>query len=353
MTQSNAAIQANPAETGETTLSGVSPPHHKISARAELRDRSHWETSLHQDGSIQDGYAVAELTALNTREGWPDGMRLIVRRVRPSRRQTKNLTAFETRTGWRYSITATNIRHMWGIAGSQHAQWLDVLHRSHAVVEDRVRCDKARGLHNLPSQSWSVNRGWMLAANLASDLEAWTRLLGLHDADGLADAEPDTLRYKLWHLPARLIRHARRRVLKIPGTWPGGPRSPPAGNGSPLCPHPPELPHPSGEQGRSENHLPEPWNPGAAAATREDPTSHPRAQTGRTDHPMRQRSPLTNRGQDRPQSVVDAEVGAHGLPQCPHRGPDFPMELPLQVRQFLRVPRGFRPIPLEVAVRVV
>jgi hypothetical protein len=27
-----------------------------------------WETSLHQDGSIQDGYAVAELTALNTRE---------------------------------------------------------------------------------------------------------------------------------------------------------------------------------------------------------------------------------------------------------------------------------------------
>ncbi|MFE6555077.1 hypothetical protein ACFVHS_42885 [Streptomyces sp. NPDC057746] len=28
-----------------------------------------WETSLHQHGSIQDGYAVAELTALNTREG--------------------------------------------------------------------------------------------------------------------------------------------------------------------------------------------------------------------------------------------------------------------------------------------
>lgn len=179
-----------------------------------------WETSLHQDGSIQDGYSVAELTALNTRQGWPDGMRLIVRRVKPSRRQTKNLTAFEITPGRRYSITATNIRHLWGISGSQHAQWLDVLHRSHAVVEDRVRCDKARGLHNLPSQSWSVNRGWMLAANLAADVEAWTRLLGLHDVDGLTDAEPDTLRYKLWHLPARLIRHARRRILKIPDTWP-------------------------------------------------------------------------------------------------------------------------------------
>ncbi|MFE7243756.1 IS1380 family transposase [Streptomyces sp. NPDC057580] len=179
-----------------------------------------WETSLHQDGSLQDGYAVAELTALNTREGWPEGMRLIVRRVKPSRRQMKNLTPFEIKTGWRYSVTATNIRHMWGISGSQHAQWLDVLHRAHATVEDRVRCDKGRGLHNLPSQSWSVNRGWMLAANLAGDLEAWTRLLGLHDVDGLADAEPDTLRYKLWHLPARLVRHARRRVLKIPDTWP-------------------------------------------------------------------------------------------------------------------------------------
>ena len=62
-------------------------------------------------------------------------MRLIVRRVRPSRRHLKKLTAFETRTGWRYRITATNIGRMWGIAGSGHAQFLDVLHRSHAGVE--------------------------------------------------------------------------------------------------------------------------------------------------------------------------------------------------------------------------
>jgi hypothetical protein len=51
-------------------------------------------------------------------------MRLIVRRVKPSRQQMKNLTAFEIKTGWRYSITATNIRHMWGIAGSQYASGL-------------------------------------------------------------------------------------------------------------------------------------------------------------------------------------------------------------------------------------
>jgi hypothetical protein len=51
----------------------------------------------------------------------------------------------------------------------------------------------------------------VLAANLAADLDAWTRLLGLHDHGDLADAEPDTLRYRLLHLPARLSSHARRR----------------------------------------------------------------------------------------------------------------------------------------------
>jgi hypothetical protein len=33
----------------------------------------------------------------------------------------------------------------------------------------------------------------MLAANLAADLDSWVRLLALHNIDGLADAEPDTM----------------------------------------------------------------------------------------------------------------------------------------------------------------
>ncbi|MFJ8604426.1 transposase [Streptomyces shenzhenensis] len=137
-----------------------------------------------------------------------------------SRIAARRLTAFEKKTGWRYCITATNIRHMWGIVGSGHAQFLDVLHRSHAGVEGQVRTNKAMGLNNLPSQSWEVNRGWMLAANLAADLDASVRLLALHDIDGLADAEPDTMRFRLYHLPARLADHARRRWLRIQTTWP-------------------------------------------------------------------------------------------------------------------------------------
>jgi hypothetical protein len=109
------------------------------------------------------------------------------------------------------------------VPGSHHAQFTGVLHRQHAVVEDGVRTAKSMGLRNLPSKTWMVNCGWVLAANLAADLSAWIRLLGLYDCDDcddLADAEPDTLRYRLLSLPARLVRHARQRVLKISRTWP-------------------------------------------------------------------------------------------------------------------------------------
>jgi hypothetical protein len=101
------------------------------------------------------------------------------------------------------------------VPGSHHAQFIDVLHREHAVVEDRVR----RQGHG-PSKTWVVNCGWVLAANIAADLSAWCRLLGLYDQDDLQDAEPDTLRYRLWALPARLARRARQRVLRISRTWP-------------------------------------------------------------------------------------------------------------------------------------
>jgi Transposase DDE domain group 1 len=182
-----------------------------------------WQAGVDQEGHVQEKCHVAEITHLMSRaEGWPPGLRWIVRRTKPSRRQMKNLTAFEKKTGWRYSIIVTNIPDtgMPGVPGSHHPQFIDVVHREHAVVEDQVRVNKAMGLRNLPSKTWAVNRGWVLAANIAADLHAWCRLLGLYDRDDLKDAEPDTLRYRLLHLPARLVRHARKRVLKVSATWP-------------------------------------------------------------------------------------------------------------------------------------
>ena len=183
-----------------------------------------WQPGLAQDGSLEEDKDVAEITHLMTRAGnWPGGLRWIARRVKPSRRHLKNLTDYEKKTGWKYSVTCTNIPHtgMEGVPGSQHPQFIDVTHRDHATVETGgVRTAKAMGLRNLPSKTWQVNKGWVLAANIAADLTAWTRLLGLHDQEELRDAAPDTLRYRIWHIPARLVRHARKRILKISPDWP-------------------------------------------------------------------------------------------------------------------------------------
>ena len=47
------------------------------------------------------------------------------------------------------------------------------MHRQHAVVEtDGVRTAKAMGLRGLPSKTWQVNCGWVIAANIAADLTA-------------------------------------------------------------------------------------------------------------------------------------------------------------------------------------
>ncbi|MGW1109380.1 transposase [Streptomyces sp. NPDC002540] len=179
-----------------------------------------WEVSLNQDGTLQEDYGVAELSGMSAREGWSKGLRLIVRWVKPSSHHLKDLTDFEKKTGFKCSVIATNICKMTRIPGSHQAQWLDALHWHHAVVEDRVRTNKAMGLHNLPSKSFTTNQGWMLAANLVADLDAWLRLLALHDQDELADAEPDTMRFRIHHLPDRLAAHARHRHLRLALDWP-------------------------------------------------------------------------------------------------------------------------------------
>ncbi|MCX4406102.1 MULTISPECIES: IS1380 family transposase [unclassified Streptomyces] len=191
-----------------------------------------WTPALRQDGQLHeikgpDGewlcYQVAELTGLRDLVGWPEGMRLIARRVKPSRRDAKKLTAFEKRTGWRYQIIATNIpahQGLSGVPGSGQVWFLDALYRDHAEVEDRVKAIKRVGLGLLPSKSWQLNTAWVLAATIAADLDAWTRLLLLHDAPALTAAEPETIRTKLYHLPARLTAHARRRTLHLDRTWP-------------------------------------------------------------------------------------------------------------------------------------
>lgn len=76
---------------------------------------------------------------------------------------------------------------------------------------------KTCGAQNLPSTDWGRNSAWLQLAGLACSLNAWLRHLALDHE--LARAEPKALRYRILGAPARLVVHARKRILKIPPGW--------------------------------------------------------------------------------------------------------------------------------------
>jgi hypothetical protein len=164
-------------------------------------------------GELVDGLQVAEITdrmkARLARLHWPVGMRLIVRRRRLFPHEQPTL--FDT-GGYRYAAFVTNT------GPGTSVQLLDARHRVHARVEDDVRTTKDTGLARLPSKSWTVNKAWCAAITIAVDLIAWMRLYALTGA--LAKAEPKTLRFRIFAVPARLVRARRYRWLRLPRTWP-------------------------------------------------------------------------------------------------------------------------------------
>lgn len=87
------------------------------------------------------------------------------------------------------------------------------------LVETVIKDAKTLGLQRLPSYYLAFNQAWCIAVAIASDLLAWLRLLTLDHDPNLAKATPGTLR-SLLHVPARLIRHARRRLIRLPADHP-------------------------------------------------------------------------------------------------------------------------------------
>ena len=171
-----------------------------------------WTPASDADGGIRAGGDVAEPSDLLDLSTWPTGMRVIVRRERPH--PGAQLSLFEERDGWRYQAFATNTK-------VGQLAFLEARHRAHARVEDRIRHAKDTGMGRFPSREFAINQTWLTLSEIAADLTAWTRLLACTgDAAVLADCEPKALRYRLLHVPARLVHGARRRRLKIPQTWP-------------------------------------------------------------------------------------------------------------------------------------
>jgi hypothetical protein len=95
---------------------------------------------------------------------------------------------------------------------------LELRHRHRARVEDRIRCGKATGLRNLPFDLLGRNQVWLELVLAAQDLCCWAQVL-LLEGD-LRVAEPKTLRYRLLHVAARVVRHARRLIVRLQRTWP-------------------------------------------------------------------------------------------------------------------------------------
>ncbi|HEV2257990.1 MAG TPA: transposase [Streptosporangiaceae bacterium] len=181
-----------------------------------------WKPGTGQDGGTEDDKDIAETTELTSRAGnWPGGLRWIARRVKPSRRHLPNLIGYERKTGWKYSITCTNIpgTGISGVPGSHHPQYTGTVHREHAVAETGgVRTAKAMGLRNLQDMAGQLRLGHHGEHRRRPG--RLDRLLGHCDDADLRDADPATLRYRIWHISARLAHQARQRILKISPGWP-------------------------------------------------------------------------------------------------------------------------------------
>jgi hypothetical protein len=167
-----------------------------------------WTPAYDLDGAPRDGAWVAELTGLLDLATWPVGSRVIVRRERP---HPGAQLCFTDVDGHRFTAFLTDTQ------AGQLAD-LEVRHRSHARVEDRIRTGKATGLRNLPCRGFAQNKVWLELALTAADLLTWTQALCL--TGELARCEPAALRYRLLHVAAKLICTGRQWQLKLDQDWP-------------------------------------------------------------------------------------------------------------------------------------
>jgi hypothetical protein len=167
-----------------------------------------WTPAVDADGQPRDGAEVCELTGWVDLHTWPAGTRLLCRRedAHPGAQ-----LRFSDHDGHRFQAFLTD-------QDDADLARLELRHRQRARVEDRIRGAKTTGLRNLPFDLLRRNAVWLELVLAAQDLTVWAQALLL---DGeLAVAEPKTLRYRLWHTAARIVRHARRAILRLQASWP-------------------------------------------------------------------------------------------------------------------------------------
>jgi Transposase DDE domain group 1 len=180
------------------------PVRQAILATAEAA----WTPAATADGEAREGAWVTELTGQVDLAAWPEGTRLICRRERP---HPGAQLSFSDLDGHRFQCFITD-------QTNDDLAALEVRHRAHAVVEDRVRALKSMGLSNLPFADFDANAGRLELALLAHDITVWTQQLCLDGAHAVC--EPKRPRYRILHVAGRLTRHASQLTPHLPTDWP-------------------------------------------------------------------------------------------------------------------------------------
>jgi hypothetical protein len=166
--------------------------------------------ALAADGDLRQGAEICEITHMlpdKLRASLPEATRMILRRERPH--PGAQLSLFEATDGYRYQVLATDTP-----AGGRSIQYLELRHRTHARVEDRIRAGKNTGFARFPSRQYNINTAWMQMLLLTGPLAA---------------AEPKRLRYQLLHTAGRITRSGRRTWLRLAAAsccYPYGPATP-------------------------------------------------------------------------------------------------------------------------------
>ena len=93
-------------------------------------------------------------------------------------------------------------------------------HRRHATIELAIRDLKgAAGLAHLPSGRFWANAAWLTITTLAHNLYRWIAHLGRIQPPNKLTAGT-TIRNRLFGIPARLVNHSGRHILRLPAQWP-------------------------------------------------------------------------------------------------------------------------------------
>lgn len=194
-----------------------------------------------QDAIEMRGAQVAELQF--TPDGWKhEPLRLIVRRVpvtaaellagSPKARRRKTIPPEQLQmvldgqldSTFAYSFIVTDIP-----AAEKATEPVERFHRQRAQIEERFKDAKlGQALRHLPSGDLNANRLWLCCALLALNICAW--VCDISPAAGASGNAPGahtpqrrhakTLRRILFCVPGRIVRSARRIIVRLPEGFP-------------------------------------------------------------------------------------------------------------------------------------